>query len=95
MASDLTSIVGIVLRVIGRTAGMRVLERDDRYVHAVARSRLLRLPSDIELLADVEAGLLHVRASSRYGRSDLGANRRRAQGLLEAVERELRSGPVG
>jgi uncharacterized protein (DUF1499 family) len=36
------------------------------------------------------AGLLHVRASSRYGRSDLGANRRRAEALLAAVEDELR-----
>jgi uncharacterized protein (DUF1499 family) len=89
-APDGVSIMAAVLKALRRTPGLRILERDDSYVHAVARSRILRLPSDVELLADLTEGLLHVRASSRYGRSDLGANRRRAQELLEAVEVELR-----
>jgi uncharacterized protein (DUF1499 family) len=89
-ATDRATLMSAVLTSIRRTAGLRVLERDDEYVHAVARSTILRLPSDVELLADMGAGLLHVRASSRYGRSDLGANRRRAEELLAAVEDELR-----
>jgi uncharacterized protein (DUF1499 family) len=90
IGSDRVTTISAVLRVIARTRGLRVLERDDHYVHAVAHSRVLRLPSDVELVADNDAGLLHVRAASRYGRSDLGANRRRAQTLLEDIERELR-----
>jgi uncharacterized protein (DUF1499 family) len=90
IASDAPGVMGAVLRALRSIPGLHVLERDDVYIHAVARSALLRLPSDVELLADHEAGLLHVRASSRYGRSDLGANRRRAQELLDAIEAELR-----
>lgn len=89
-STDRATLMSAVLASIRRMPGLRVLERDDEYVHALARSTILRLPSDVELLADMGAGLLHVRASSRYGRSDLGANRRRAEELLEAVEAELR-----
>jgi uncharacterized protein (DUF1499 family) len=89
-ATDRATLMAAVLIAIRRRSGLRVLERDDEYVHAVARSAILRLPSDVELLVDMSAGLLHVRASSRYGRSDLGANRRRAEELLAAVEDELR-----
>jgi uncharacterized protein (DUF1499 family) len=90
VAADRLTLFAAVLRVIDRTPGLRILERDDHYVHALARSAVMRLPSDVELLADLDVGLLHVRASSRFGRSDLGANRRRAVALLAAVEGELR-----
>jgi uncharacterized protein (DUF1499 family) len=89
-ASDRATVMAAVLVAVRRVPGLRVLERDDEYVHAIARSTVLRLPSDVELLADQRTGLLHVRASSRYGRSDLGANRRRATELLAAVEDVLR-----
>jgi uncharacterized protein (DUF1499 family) len=88
-ACDRAAVMAALLRAVERTPGLRILERDDHYVHAVVRSPVLRFPSDLELVADVRTGLLHVRSSSRYGRSDLGANRRRAEELLATVEQEL------
>jgi uncharacterized protein (DUF1499 family) len=89
-AADRLTVMTAVLRAVERTPGLRVLERDDHYLHAVARGRMLPLPSDVELVADVAAGLLQIRAASRFGRSDLGSNRRRAQALLDDIERLLR-----
>jgi len=39
---------------------------------------------DLELLADEEGGVVHVRSASRLGWSDLGANRHRVEALHRA-----------
>lgn len=47
--------------------------------HFVFQTRLLRFKDDVHLVRDGE--LVHIRSCSRVGHWDLGANRRRMEGL--------------
>jgi uncharacterized protein (DUF1499 family) len=58
-----------------------VVQVDGAWLHATERSRLWGYVDDIELWADAEAGLLHIRSAARVGRTDLGVNRRRVEEL--------------
>ena len=59
------------------------LQIGEDYAHFVFRTPLLGFADDLELRLDAGAGLIHVRSSSRVGRSDLGANERRVERLRE------------
>jgi uncharacterized protein (DUF1499 family) len=62
----------------------RVVTAADGYLHAECRSRLFRFVDDVEFLLDPVAHVIHFRSASRAGRSDLGVNRRRMEGLRRA-----------
>ena len=64
--------------------GSRVVEVDGPYLRATVTSRVLRFVDDLELLADPEASVVHVRSASRVGTWDLGANRHRVERLRAA-----------
>ena len=53
-------------------------------LHAVFRTPVLRFPDDLLARLDAGAGVIQIRSSSRVGRSDLGANRRRVEKLRAA-----------
>lgn len=71
----------------------RIVESDHREhrIHAVAETTLFRFKDDIEI--QLEAGKygteLHIRARSRIGRGDLGANTRHILNLLEMLGRQV------
>lgn len=65
----------------------RILEADDRYLHAACRTRVLGFVDDLELLLDRDGSGIAVRSASRVGYSDLGANRRRVERLRDALRR--------
>ena len=67
-----------------------VVERQSGiYVRAEYRSRWLRFTDDLELLADEDAGVVHVRSASRRGWSDLGVNRKRVEALHAAYDASI------
>jgi len=51
------------------------------YLYAEFTSRLMGYVDDVEFLEDPTSGLVHVRSASRLGQSDLGANRKRIEGI--------------
>jgi uncharacterized protein (DUF1499 family) len=69
--------------------GWEIIDSDpERYrLHAVVTTRLLKFKDDVEIqLQLADSGTeLHVRASSRIGRGDLGANTRHILDLLNAL----------
>jgi uncharacterized protein (DUF1499 family) len=65
----------------------RLVEDRRGYVHAEFRSRVFRFVDDLELLADPDDGVAHVRSASRIGYSDFGANRERVEAIRERVTR--------
>lgn len=79
-----------VLRVIERSAGMRILERDPNSVHAVMHSRLLRVRTDVDVRVDVQAGLVHVRVSAPRLLRGRTTSRTQALELLANLDREIR-----
>lgn len=75
--------------ILAAMPGIRIEGEGSGYLYATQRSRWLGFVDDIEFLADSDAGVLHVRSSSRLGRSDFGVNRAR----VEAIRRALASAP--
>ena len=61
-------------------------EEDEYFVQAVATTPLMRYRDDVQLWFDTEAGLIHVRSSSRVGYGDMGANRNRVERLRALLE---------
>jgi uncharacterized protein (DUF1499 family) len=86
-----TQAMRAVLAVLARTPRLRVLERDDVAVHAVVRSRVLRLPLDLEIVVDESRGRIDLRASTPVALRARSSSRSRALELLELIEIEIRS----
>jgi uncharacterized protein (DUF1499 family) len=57
----------------------RITASNDRYLRAVATTRILRFKDDVEFLLDVEGKTIGMRSASRVGYSDLGKNRKRME----------------
>ena len=79
-----------VLRVLERSASMRILERDPHSVHAVVVSRLLRVHTDVDVRLDVAAGLVHVRVSAPRLMRGRTTSRAQALDLLARIDQEIR-----
>ncbi|MEJ2140501.1 MAG: DUF1499 domain-containing protein [Gammaproteobacteria bacterium] len=62
-----------------------IIENTGGYLRAEARTRILRFVDDVEFLARPEDNTIAMRSASRVGYSDLGANRRRLEGLRSAL----------
>lgn len=70
-----------VRRVVGGLPRTTIVKATDRYLHAECKSRLFGFVDDLELLLDPGTGLIAIRSASRFGYSDLGVNRLRAEAL--------------
>jgi uncharacterized protein (DUF1499 family) len=66
-----------------------IVEEGPGYLHATFTSPLFRFVDDLELRADAEAGVVHVRSASRAGYYDFGANARRVEALRTRVTSRL------
>ena len=75
-----TALLESVHAVVEGMPGLVVVTRSGRYLHAEARSRLLRFVDDVELLLGDDRELV-VRSASRLGSSDFGVNARRVERL--------------
>ena len=74
--------------VLHRSPRMVILKDTDRYLHAVCRTRLLRLPDDLKCALCPQACVIHISSASRYGIYDFGVNRAR----VERLRRKLQDG---
>ena len=66
-------------------AGIDITASNERYIRAVATTRILRFKDDVEFLLDRETGTIQVRSASRIGYSDLGKNRKRMDAIRERM----------
>ena len=73
----------LVSVVLAQPRTTPVLETPE-YLRVEFRSRLFRFVDDVEFRYDSTAGVIQVRSASRIGRSDLGVNRKRVDGLRAA-----------
>ncbi|MEW4490255.1 DUF1499 domain-containing protein [Thalassoglobus sp. JC818] len=79
-AAEAKSNLVTILEELPRT---KIVESTETYIHAEVKSFLFRFVDDVEFLIDEEAKLIHFRSASRVGRSDLGVNRKRMEGLRD------------
>jgi uncharacterized protein (DUF1499 family) len=59
------------------------------FVQAVNKTPLMRFRDDVQLRFDANAGVIHVRSSSRLGIGDMGANRKRVDMLRQQTSSEM------
>ncbi len=73
-----------LLKVIAEFPRTRIEADDDRYIHVVFTTWLMRFEDDVEFYFAESEPVIHVRSASRVGYSDLGTNRRRVEGMRKA-----------
>lgn len=66
-----------------RATGGTVVSQNDDYLAAIYSSRFFRFIDDVELRLDPMTKKIHVRSSSRVGRTDFGVNARRVEHLRD------------
>lgn len=62
-------------------------KRDENYWYYVCSSKIFNFADDSELLYKEDEEKLYFRFASRVGHSDLGANKKRAQALIEFLSK--------
>jgi uncharacterized protein (DUF1499 family) len=68
----------------------RVVKVTQEYLHATETSRVFGFTDDMEFHLRPAQGIIAVRSSSRIGYSDLGVNRKRIEGIRDALrEKEM------
>ena len=63
-----------------------VITHSGDYLHAESTSLIWRFVDDVEFRYDSVAGAIQVRSASRLGKGDLGANRKRVEGMRKVWE---------
>lgn len=74
-------------RVLGRmqAQGYAVVTNEGDYIHATYTTGTMKYVDDIEFVfSQKEAGVIHVRSSSRIGYADFGANRKHVEEVRTA-----------
>lgn len=75
-----------IVAAIGSMPRTQIVRQDDHYIRAEFRSAVFRFTDDVEFLIDDENQLVHFRSASRVGHSDMGANRKRMEALVERLK---------
>lgn len=63
-----------------------VITNGGDYLHAESTSLIWRFVDDVEFRYDSVLGAIQVRSASRLGKGDLGANRKRVEGMRKVWE---------
>lgn len=66
-----------------REMGMEVATSSEFYFHSTAKSALFGFVDDVEFFYNAEEKKLYFRSASRVGKSDLGANKKRIEKILQ------------
>lgn len=77
--------IELIAAVMDSQKAFRVIFREAQYVQATHTSSLFRFVDDIAFYYDAAAQKLHVYSASRVGHSDLGANRKRVENILQRL----------
>lgn len=82
---DAAAAVAAARKAVESMRRATVIREAPGYLYAEFRSRLIRFVDDVEFAFDDQAGVLHVRSSSRIGRRDYGVNRARVESLRRRI----------
>ena len=70
-----------LIQILENTPRLKIIKKDNYYIHAIATSRIMKFVDDIEIKNLYQNNILQVKSSSRVGIYDLGVNKRRVQTL--------------
>ena len=72
-----------LLAILGAGKRVRIISKQDNYIHAEFTSLVFRFVDDVEFYFPTDQTIVHVRSASRIGHSDFGVNRKRVEHLRE------------
>ena len=75
-----------VVEIVASTKRTKIVEKNDRYMHAEVTSRLMHYVDDLEIMILADSSTLQIRSASRVGIGDLGVNRKRVVNLLNLLQ---------
>jgi len=78
-----------LLEILNSFKRVRVVRRDEDYIHAEFVSFIFRFVDDVEFAFDDVKKIIQVKSASRTGYSDLGVNRRRIEKIRKLFEEEV------
>ena len=70
-----------LIQILENTPRIKIVEKDENYIHAIAISRIMKFIDDVEIRNFKEDNIFQVKSASRLGIYDLGVNKRRVQTL--------------
>ncbi|MEM1080820.1 MAG: DUF1499 domain-containing protein [Pseudomonadota bacterium] len=85
LQDDLDLAWATLLKRLDSDASFTVSESNERYIRAVATTKILRFKDDVEFLLNRDAGTIELRSASRVGYSDMGKNRARMEAIRSAL----------
>lgn len=78
-----------LLDAMGSLPGWKLKTKDGAYAHFESRTPFMNYIDDIEVLWQVDSGIIHIRSASRLGHSDLGTNAKRVEMLRVLATKTL------
>lgn len=80
---DLGSSVELIKKVVLSFSRTKLVVEQTTYLHFTFQSALFGFVDDVEFYFDEAKKLIHFRSASRTGYSDLGANRKRMDAVID------------
>ena len=77
------------VKAVASTPRVKIVEQNDSYIHAEAKTKWMRYTDDLLLKAIIEKGVIQVRSESRVGIGDNGVNQERVDNLANHLARIL------
>jgi uncharacterized protein (DUF1499 family) len=74
-------------KVVLSFPGTELLTEKENYLHFTFKSAFFGFIDDVEFYLDPNVKVIHFRSASRIGYSDLGANRKRMDAIVERFSR--------
>lgn len=83
--APLAASLGVIRQVLQEMPEARIVSEEGNYLYAEFTSRLMGFVDDVEFFTDPATDITQVRSASRLGKSDLGVNRKRIEGIREKL----------
>ena len=77
----------LLKKVVLSFSGTELLAETENYLHFTFKSAFFGFIDDVEFYLEQTQKVIHFRSASRIGHSDLGANRRRMDAIVERFSR--------
>jgi uncharacterized protein (DUF1499 family) len=78
-----TNPISKILDIVKASSSNKISESSENYIYFTNQSSLLGFVDDVEILYLKSGNSLQYRSASRVGKSDLGANKKRIDAMLE------------
>lgn len=75
-----------LLAILQGMEGITIVSESPGYIRAEAKSNIFGFVDDVEFAVNERAGVVDFRSASRLGHGDMGANRKRIEGIVSQYQ---------